>query len=182
MRLARLNLAIIFGLVCLHTYTGAQTSHSQLTWPTVFAPEVNKGFEHAHPPSGAVLDALMKSPEVANTEFEDAKPDRETVRKWFHVVRVNLGDANEEDYVILGGGAYTGADSHWFWIVRVKEGKGQVLLYTPGLEIKILRQITNGYYDIRESWGGNSGSVTRIFRYSGAKYRFATEHSEGPQK
>ena len=182
MRLAQLNLAIILGLVCLHTYARAQTGHSQQKWPTVFAPEVDTGFEHSQPPSDAILDALMKSPEVANTNFEDKKPDRETVRQWFKVVRVNLGDANKEDYVVLGGGAYNGADQHWFWIVRVKAGNGQVLLFAPGLTIEILRRKTNGYYNIRGSWGGNSGSVTRIFRYSDGKYQLASEHSEGPQK
>jgi hypothetical protein len=139
------------------------------------------GFENARLPSDVVLDALMKSPEVTETGDDDKKPDRESMRKSFQVVPVDLRGADEEDYVVLGGGDYTGADCHWFWIVRVKQGKGQVLLYTPGLMIEILRRKTNGYHNIRESWGGNSGSVTRIFKYTGATYKLASEHSEWTQ-
>ena len=123
----------------------------------------------------------MKSPEVSETGDDDKKPDRESVRKSFQAVPVDLGGTNEEDYIVLGGGEYTGADCHWFWIVRVKQGKGQVLLYTPGLTVEILRRRTNCYRNIKESWGGNSGSVTRMFQYTGVTYKLAWEHSERPQ-
>jgi hypothetical protein len=103
------------------------------------------------------------------------------MRKSFEAVPADLGGTNEEEYVVLGGGDYTGADCHWFWIVRVKQGKAQVLLFAPGLTLEILRRKTNGYHDIKESWGGNSGTVIRIFRYGGAIYELAIEHSEGPQ-
>jgi hypothetical protein len=181
MRRALLILALTLGPVCLNGQAAPQNKHPQQAWPTVFAPETEMGFENAKPPSDAVLDALMKSPEVAETDGDDKKPDRESMRKSFQVVPVSLGGSNEEDFIVLGGGDYTGADSHWFWIVRVKQGKGQVLLFTPGLVVEILKRKTNGYYDIRMSWGGNSGTITRIFRYSDPTYKPATEHSQGPQ-
>lgn len=182
MRIALLVSAVTLGLVCLLGHVAAQNKRPQQTRPTVFAPEMETGFENAKPPSDAVLDALMKSPEVAETGDDDKKPDRESMRKSFQAVRVDLGATNEEDYVVLGGGDYTGADCNWFWIVRVKQGNGQVLLFTGGLVVEILHQRTKGYHDIEESWGGNSGSVTRIFRYNGATYELASEHSEGPSQ
>ena len=179
MRHARLVSAVMLGLLGPHEFAAAQTTHFQPKWPIIFAPETDTGFEKAKPPSDAVLDALLRTPEAVR-RGDDNNPDREYIRKSFQVVRVDLGGTNEEDYVVLGVGYYTGADCHWFWIVRVKQGNGQVLLYTPGLVIEILRQETNGYHDIRESWGGNSGSTTRIFQYTGTTYKLASEHSEGP--
>jgi hypothetical protein len=179
MRRALLVSTVMLGLLGRKEFATAQTAHPQQKWPIIFAPETDTGFEKAKPPSDAVLDALLRSPEVARSG-DDNNPDREYVRKSFQVVPVDLEGANEEDYVVLGGGHYTGADCHWFWIVRVNQGKGQVLLYTPGLVVEILHQKTNRYHDIRESWGGNSGSVTRIFRYNGTTYVLASEHSEGP--
>jgi hypothetical protein len=171
----------MLGLVCFQENASAQTKPAQRARTTIFAPEMEAGFENAKPPSDAVLDALIKSPEVAETGDENMRPDRESLRKSFEVVPVELGSTDEKDYVVLGGGDYTGADCHWFWIVRVRQGAGQVLLFAPGLVVEILRRKTNGYRDIKESWGGNSGSVTRIFRYSGTKHELVREHSEGPQ-
>lgn len=181
MRRARLISAVTLEFVCLLGFAAAQNKRPQQTRPTVFAPEMDRGFENAKPPSDAVLDALMMSPEVAETGDDDKELDRESMRKSFQVVPVDLGDTNEEDYVVLGGGNYHGADSHWFWIVRVKQGKGGGLLFTPGLAVEILKRKTNGYYDIRMGWGGMSGTITRIFRYAGTTYKLASERSEVPQ-
>jgi hypothetical protein len=141
--------------------------------PTVFAPDdENRGFEDAAPPSDLVLNALLNSAEAKDTETRKAlvKYDRESSRKLFQVVRVDISDTSEEDYIALGSGPMTGADNSWFWIVRTNQGKAQVLLFTNGLTVRILHRKTNGYRDMEEIWGGNAGVVTRLYRYNGSRY------------
>jgi hypothetical protein len=143
---------------------------------TYFAPEdENHGFEDATFPSDVVLNALLRS-EEANDTKEIANYDRESLRKLFTVARVDLGNAKEEDYIALGTQPMSGADNNWFWIVRVVEGKAKVILFTNGLAVRVLPHKTNGYYDIEESWAGNIGEITRVYRYIGTAYKLAHEH------
>ena len=45
MRRALVVSAVTFGLICSHGYAAAQTKHPSQKWPTVFAPEVELGFD-----------------------------------------------------------------------------------------------------------------------------------------
>lgn len=177
LRAANILTLIVFGALLS---SEAQISrHKGRSSPTVFAPEADmQGFENAQPPSDPVLDALLSSQEARSSSDDLEGLDREAKRKLFEAVRVDLTGRGEEDYVVLGNDPMGGADNHWFWIVRVSEGRAQILLFTQGLTVQLLRKRTNDYRDIKESWGGNSGSVTRIYRYRGSAYVLATEHSE----
>jgi|GEM_PF-2395047 len=185
MRIATRLLGLLMLFASLTAVLAAQSKFTVKAHPKVFAPEMEgfrpTGFEAATPPSDAVLNALLESPEVKETKVEPDRKDREVVRKMFATVQVDLGPLDEKSYVVLGGGMYTGADCHWFWIVRVRESNAQVLLFVPGLTLELLRSRTHGLRNIRERWSGNSGSVTRIYHFDGSRYKLAKEHSEGPQ-
>jgi hypothetical protein len=147
--------------------------------PRVFAPDdENLGFDRAAPPSDILLDALLNTAEAKDDGGDDAvkRLDRESQRKLFQVVRVDLGRPAEEDYVVLGSGPMTGADNNWFWILRVHEGKAKVLLFTNGLTIEILHRKTNGYFDIKESWGGNAGWGNRFYQYTGSTFKLTKKN------
>ena len=161
--------------VCAHTQ---QVVHSRHQRPTVFAPEENNlGFEDAKLPSDAVLDSLLQTKE-AKEEDRLVSYDRESLRKLFTVVRVDLSKANDENYIVMGSPPMSGADNIWFWIVQVKQGKGTVLLFMPALSFTILGTQTNGYRNLREVWGGNIGTDIRVFRYNGTFYKLAHERFE----
>ncbi len=157
--------------------TGQQPVGGATHRPKVFAPDdENLGFDDAAPPSDILLDALLKTEEAkgdGETREVLSSLDRESQRKLFQVVRVDLGKAGEEDYIALGNGPMTGADNNWFWIIRVHQSKAKVLLFTNGLTVEVLRRRTNGYFDIKESWAGNAGSASRLYRYTGSMYKVA---------
>jgi len=170
-------------LLCIGASTSvrAQQGGVGAEHPTVFAPDdKNRGFEDAALPSDLVLNALLNSAEAKDTETHEvlAKYDWVSSRKLFQVVRIDISDTNEEDYIALGSGPMTGADNSWFWIVRTNQGKAQVLLFTNGLTVRILHRKTNGYRDIEEVWGGNVGIVTRLYRYNGSGYTQVSKRFE----
>jgi len=176
--MACLRIALAAMLLCLGaaaSATAQQPAGSAIHRPTIFAPDdENRGFDDATPPLDLVLDALLNTAEAKHdgeTGEALAKLDRESQRKLFQVVRVDLGNAKEEDYIALGGGPMTGADNNWFWIIGISEGKARVLLFTNGLSVNILRHKTNGYYDVKESWGGNSGWGSRFYQYTSSTYK-----------
>jgi hypothetical protein len=171
---------MFFAVIAPACVTAQKTAGAKNPKSRVFAPEMDRGFENAQPPSDLILDALLKTPEAENSTDGLKGLDREVLRKLFEVAPAELTDQVEEDYVALGNGLMSGTDNSWFWIVRVRNGKVDVLLFTNGLAVELLHHKTKGYRDIREGWAGNSGSVTRIYRYSGAMYELASEHSEGP--
>jgi hypothetical protein len=158
-------------VVSLTLALAQSTRHSGKATPTMFAPEVEQGFENAQPPSDAVLDALLTSAEAKDSRDELEGLDREAKRKLFEVVRVDLTGRGEEDYVALGNYPMSGADHHWFWIVQVNEGKARVLLFTQGLTIQLLHKRTNGYRDIKEMWAA-----------TGVQIREATGTTDQPTK
>ncbi len=167
------TVAMLMCLVASISITARQQGGVSAEHPTVFAPDdENRGFEDAALPSDLVLDALLNSAEAKDAETREvlSKYNRESLRKLFQVVRVDISDRNEEDYIALGSGPMTGADNSWFWIVQTNQGKAQVLLFTNGLTVRILHRKTNGYRDIEEVWGGNAGIITRLYRYNGSEY------------
>jgi hypothetical protein len=147
--------------------------------PTVFAPDRNNlGFEGAGPPSDAVLDALLKTKEATADSNALEGRSRETLRQMFEVVKVDLGDRNEMDYVALGNGPMTGADCFWFWIVRVRQGQADVLLFSNGLSLVLRKHTTNGYRDIEGDWATASFIGETLYRYNGSVYRLEWEHTK----
>jgi len=142
---------------------------------TLFYPDdENRGFKDAHPPSDAVLDALLATPEVKDTvdEMSDHKRDisREAIRKLFETVPVELSDANEKSYVVVGKFPMSGGDCDWFWIVRTGSKSAKVILYAAGLSLELQRTKTHGYRDIRGTWGTAADHGYLMYRYHGPSY------------
>jgi len=170
------TVAMLMCLVASISIAAQQPPRRAVQHPRLFAPEDNNlGFENAAPPSDVVLDALLGTQEAKDASDDLEILDRESERKLFATVRINLRSAKEEDYIALGDGPLSGADHHWFWIVRASQGKAEVLLFTGGLAVEILPRRTNGYHDVKESWGGNSGFGSRLYQYTGTTYKLAKE-------
>jgi len=148
--------------------------------PTLFYPDdENRGFDNADPPSDAVLDALLATPEVKDTveEMSDSKMDvdRVALRKLFEVVPVDLGGTSKNSYMVLGRFPMSGGDCNWFWIVRA-DPRMAVVLYSAGLSLELRRTKTNGYRDIRETWGTAATHGYRFYRYDGFRYKAGRDH------
>ena len=154
---------------CMHAQ---QPSGAKTKRPTLFAPDdENRGFKGSVPPSDAVLDALLATDEAKESREGLSGHNREYARELFQAVRIDIGDAAEEAYIVEGSWPMSGADNIWFWIVRVVHDKAHVLLFTNGLTVTILSHRTNGYRDIKEEWGGNAGWGSRVYQYSGSRYK-----------
>jgi hypothetical protein len=174
-------------LICVFAAVGfvhGQTRHKPLqAGPSSFYPDdEDRGFKDAQPPSDAVLDALLKTPEADEMREELEKLDREDLRSLFSVVKAHLKNSNEIDEVVIGKDPMSGADNDWFWIVRVMGGHAQILLFANGNGIDFLRTRTNGYREIESVWYSAAGySITRLYRYDGTVYKLARERTRTHQ-
>lgn len=162
-------------MICALCATGIAAAQSTgtkpATEPSIFYPDdSNRGFNAADPPSDAVLNALLKTPEAKENRGQLQELDREELRKLFLVVRVHLTNANETDEVVLGKDPMSGADCNWFWIVRDKGDQAQVLLFENAYGVYLLESRTNGYRNIRSIGFAGGTTYTNIFYYNGQRY------------
>jgi hypothetical protein len=165
-------------IVCTRGWVAAQKNARFDSDPTFFDPDYNnQGLESARPPSDIVLDVVLKRVEADKMSGEIEGFSREQKRALFEVVRVDLGPTSEEDYVVHGKPPMTGADCEWFWIVRVHQGKAEVLLFSNGLSLVLRRHATNGYRDIEGNWATAAFIGERLYRYDGSLYKLEWEHS-----
>jgi hypothetical protein len=140
--------------------------------PTVFVPDdENRGLKNANPPSDAILNALLATSEAKEAHNELSGLNREDLRDLFEVVRVNLGPADEEDYVVHGTSLpMKGAENDWFWIVRNNRGHSEVVLFANGYSLELLKRMTSGYRDIRTVWSAPAYTLTDIYHFDGVRY------------
>jgi hypothetical protein len=162
-------------IICFAVALPAQTpKQTQVDASRYFCPDCeDQGFANAQQPSDAVLDGLLATKEVKDSDPDLQGLSREKLRSLFRVVPVRLGSGNEQDFLAQGQGKLTGADCYWFWIVRARDGRATVLLFTNGLSVTILRHTTNGYSDIRGNWATAAFTGMEVFRYDGHTYRLA---------
>ena len=147
--------------------------------PIVFSPDDgNRGLKNAGPPSDEVLDALLKKVEADDLDSEVKTLSPEQMRASFEVVRVPLGQTTEKDYVVHGKPPMIGADCEWFWIVRVRRGKAEVMLFANGLALELRGRVAHGYRDIDVSWASAASVSDRLYRYDGSAYKVVREHTE----
>lgn len=176
----RLSIAIAAILLCFgearSTSAEQHPGGSGEKYPTFFSSDNdNPAFYNATQPSGLILSALLKTTQVRGRGLNEL--DRESQRKAFHVVPIDLGDAAGEDYIALGSKPVTGADNDWFWIVRVRQGRASVLLFTGTLTVNILPHKTNGHNDIRTFWCSGASGMRERFKYNGSVYKLASKRS-----
>ena len=155
----RMACLMICALFVVGTVSAQSASAKLPMEPSTFYPDDgNRGFDLANPPSDAVLDVLLKTPEAKENWDRLQKLNRDELRKVFLVVRVHLIDTNETDEVVLGKFPMSGADCDWFWIVRDKGDQAQVLLFKNAYGVYLLKSRTKGYRDIRSV--GFAGGIT----------------------
>ena len=161
-------------------YGQGQTGHKSLqTEPSSFSrDDENRGFKNAQPPSDAVLDALLKTPEADEMREELEKLDHEDLRSLFGVVKTHLKNASETDEVVIGNDPMSGADNDWFWIVRDMGDHAQILLFANGNDLDLLKIRTNEYKEIETMWSSAAGYyIKRLYKYDGNVYRLALERT-----
>ena len=170
---------MLLGILLMPALAVAQSKMHSNFGPTFFEPgDNNRGLENARPPSDAVLDAVLEKVEADELSDEIEGFTREQKRALFETVRVTLGPKAEEDFVVHGKPPMIGADCEWFWIVRLRQGKAKVLLFSNGLALELRRQIANGYRDVDVSWATAAFVGDRVFRYDGTSYKLLREHTE----
>lgn len=165
--------------VCLAIALPAQTvKQTKVDASRYFCPDCeDQGFANAQQPSDAVLDGLLATNEVKESNSDLQGLSREKLRSLFRVVPIRLGNGNEQDFLAQGQGKLTGADCYWFWIVRVRDGRARVLLFTNGLAVTILKHTTSGYSDIRGDWATAAFTGMGVYRYDGHAYRLALKQT-----
>jgi hypothetical protein len=172
-------LVLLLGFGATAGNAAVMTGQNGNSRPTVFEPEdKNLDFENAKSPSDAVLNALLKTEEVTGDPKALEGRSREALRQMFEVVSIDLGNHNETDYVVLGKGPMIGADCYWFWIVRDRQGRGEVLLFSNGLSLALRKHATNGYRDIESDWATAGFVGQRLYRYNGSVYKLEWEHTK----
>jgi hypothetical protein len=130
------------------------------------------------PPSDLVLNALLNTREAIDARKDLEGRSREKLRSLFKVVRVDLGPEHEKDYVALGSDPLSGADCFWFWIVRVRDGRAKVLLFSNGLTLTLRKSKTNGYSDIRGDWATAAYIGGELFKCDGSAYKTAWKQTK----
>lgn len=173
LREARVVVTLMF-LSCAATLALAEE-------PAFFYPDQeNAGLDHAHPPSDAVLNALLRTQQAKWAADRLKNRNHEELRGLFRVVNVHLSDPGaESDEVVAGKFPMAGADCDWFWLVRVVSGHAEVILFANGDSLELLVKRTNGYKDIRTSWGSAAGyTLTNIYRYDGSRYKQVHEFTK----
>jgi hypothetical protein len=148
--------------------------------PSLFYPDNEKrGFENAKPPSDLVLDALLRTREARQMKVKLEGYDRAGLRGLFEIVPVDLGPAGDEDYVAHGRTLpMMGADNDWFWIVRVQQGKANVILFSNGWSLRLLARKTNEFRDIERADGTAAFSGETLYRFNGSVYKLVWEHTK----
>ena len=176
------SLTIIFTMLMIlglsNRAAGQERAHSSDRRPTYFYPDdSNRGFEHTLLPSDAILSALMQQDDVREVFEELDQKERLNVKHLFEVVQIDLDNANEQNYVVRGDSPMSDGDCVWFWIVRVQNGKAEVMLYFRGLSIKLRDYRSHSYRDVVCHWGVGDRWGDRIYRYDGSTYKLIHEHS-----
>lgn len=168
-----IRLFLLLAFVCISAPDFAQEARfASAESPHYFAPDdSDAGFNHAQSPSDTVLDALLATDEVKESASELNGMEREELRRLFRVVAVRLATKDEQDFLAQGLGPLTGADCYWFWIIRVRNGHANVILFLNGWAVTILKKQTNGYREIRGDWGSASSAGFGIFEYDGCSYK-----------
>jgi hypothetical protein len=105
--------------------------------------------------------------------FIDSKPA--TPDQLFTATEIHLRSTSEVDLVVAGIPPMTGADNDWYWIIRSGHKNPKIILFMGCNGFKILKTMTNGYHDIRSFWGAGSGSVTRLYKFNGIRYKLRKE-------
>ena len=130
------------------------------------------GFHNAKPPSDAVLNALLKTPEAKLNSDRLSVLDRTQLSGLFRVVRVHLTTSDEVDWVVGGKFPMTSADGDWFWLVREAKGQPEVVLFASGLSLELLTKRTMAFKDVRTVWSSAAGyTLTDIYHFDGTRYR-----------
>jgi hypothetical protein len=182
MRKVLLASILLVGIVYLPGLVAAQKKAYPDSSPLLFEPDYhNHGLENARPPSDDILDALLKKVEADELSSEIEDLSREQKRALFEIVRVNLGPPAEGDYVVHGKPPMIGADCEWFWVVRVKQGKAEVILFANGLALELRRQMVNGYREIGVSWATAAYVGDRLYRYEGPVYKLVRDRTREQQ-
>ncbi len=168
---------IVVALICawaLAVHVAGQAAPRNLPRePSIFYPDLNdSGFQYAQPPSDAVLNALLRTPET-KLNFDRLRAlDRTHLRSLFRVVRVHLTNTDEVDWVVGGKFPMTAADGDWFWLVREVDGEPHVVLFASALSLELLTKQTADFKDVRTVWSSAAGyTLTNIYHFDGAVYR-----------
>jgi hypothetical protein len=172
----------LLNIVAIFWADAQKPPHSLNARPIVFVPDDgNRGFENAKPPSDAVLNALLATSQAKDAHNELSGLNREDLRNLFEIVRVNLGPATEEDYVVHGRSLpMRGAENDWFWIVRDRRDHAKIILFANGYSLELLKTMTSGYKDIRTVWSAPAYTLTDMYHFDGVRYehvhRFTGSH------
>lgn len=176
-REGRVLLVVLWILCTVVCMQGQGIRKNPLLEPSDFYPDAeNAVFQDAKPPSDAVLDAVLESPAALEMTGEIQNFSHEELRALFRVVEVHLADPEEIDAVVLGKPPMSGVDNDWFWIVRERGGRADVLLWAGGNGLSVLKRRTRGYKDISTTWSSAAGySIETRYRYDGTVYKKVNE-------
>lgn len=168
----KLAVIVVLSVLAMPVCTIAQSSISKATF---FSWDYDMhGFKDAKPPSDAIISAILNTSNGRGNKQEIQKMPIAEKLKLFTTVRIDLGDLQEEDYLVLSSFPLTGADCDWYWIVRNKNNHVQVIFFDNTNSMQILKHSTNGYHDLETAWSSAAGyTLTRIFKYDGNRYRMA---------
>jgi hypothetical protein len=124
-----------------------------------------------------VVDALLKDKNAAYAREMRKENPHDDANQYFRSALVHL-HPQEDDYIVNGVSPLSGADCAWFWIVRVSQGRAQVILFANGTSLKLLENLSENLPDVRcDWWSANGHGWAEVFHFNGSKYRTSHKFS-----
>lgn len=134
--------------------------------------------------SDGALQTLKGAPRIESC-LESGTMRGEVQGAWFLGSEIHLSTPHEADLVVLPNTprlvarqfpvkvftCMLGAHGGWFWVLRGKTGKYQLLLETFADALEVLNSKTNEYRDIQTDSATGVSHTTLIFKFDGHRYK-----------
>lgn len=112
--------------------------------------------------------------------FEGIAPER-LPGSWFSASKIHLGDAREEDLVLVGRGPMLGANITWFCVFRPSANGHELFFDGRAHDLIVTNTVSNGYREIQMLSATGASIHTVLFRFDGKRYRVYRDRWEPTQ-
>lgn len=172
---AKTVLAAVLALMATAAYVaqgqkasvGEQTSFSEdapVQHPVALSPDVLK-----------VLFETEEARQVLNFASDSTQDDP---ARLFRATEVHLSRADEVDLVVIGVPPMSGADTSWFWMVRLARNGPRVVLFAGANSLELTEGRTNGYRDIVTACSSAAETEETTYRFDGKSYKVWKKKSQ----
>jgi len=167
-RTAKTVLAAVFALIASAVCV-AQGQKASVGEQTSFS----EGAPAQHPValSPGVLKVLFETQEARQVLNFASDSTQDDPARLFRATAVHLSRPDETDLVVIGVPPMSGADSGWFWVVRLGRSGPRVVLFAGANSLELTEDRTNGYRDIVTECSSATETEETTYHFDGKSYK-----------